>query len=181
MDNYYKVLLNPSKENLSRQYIICFDKVIAKYPEHEKIISYINECYNYKSPFIIEEKDWGQFLNERFEANGLPELLKADIIDMQCVEVAIAIDAYLTLQKQNSFQTLVAKQNLRQQMLAQIQTSTNTISDKKSANELITELDEEINSIFEEMKQDQRIFGNHKGWDAVQKAKSVTQLNITNV
>lgn len=181
MNNYYKVLLNPSKENLKKHNIKCFDTVISSYDKHyEKIISFINECYNFQSPYLVEEKDWGVFLSERFEANGLSDYQRADIIHLQNVEVALAIDCYLTLQEDVQFHTLVTKQNLRQQMIAYINTGTYS-PDKKGANELLSQLDEEITRIHEAMRQDQRLLGNGKGYDAVKKAKVLTVINIANI
>ena len=182
MESYYRILLAPTKETLKKHLITCFDKVIGAYPkDNEKIILYINECYNYKSPFLVEEKDWWEFLNERFKINDLPPKFVRDIVYLENPDVASSIDDFLVLQKKNEFQTLVAKQSLRQQMLVEIQNPASAISDKKSANDMITQLDEEISSIFEAMRAEQKAFGNYKGFDAVKKAKAITQINIANI
>ena len=181
MNSYYKILQDTSKENLKKHNITCFDDVIMKYPEHyDKIISYINECYNYKSDFLIEEKDWYIFLSERFLANRLPEAFKDDIVNLKSPEIAIAIDGFVTLQEQHTFQTLVAKKSLRQQMIT-VMVSSGTANEKKDANKLVSELDDEINMIQEGMRQEQKVFGQFKGIDAVKKAKSVYLLNIANI
>lgn len=181
MDNLYKVLEVPSKENLRRHQITYFDKVIEKYPDdYKEIIGYINDCFNYKSPLLVEEKDWGTFLRERFQANELPDELADDIINYKCEEIVNAIDDFLTEQKQTVFQTLVAKQNLRKDMLRVSQGVENKTSDKQIANALVTTLDEEINLLYEKLRAEQKKFGNYKGFDAVKQAKSAaTQISIS--
>lgn len=180
MNNYFKILLNPSQKNLHRHNIKCFDEVFSAYQNGENIVSFVNECYNYQSPYLIEEKDWGIFLLERFRANGLPDHQIADIVHLQNVVVAVAIDGYLMLQESFQFHTLVTKQNLRQQMIAYLNTGGYS-NEKKGANELLTQLDEEINAIHEAMRQDQKPIGNYKGYDAVKRARNLTVLNIANI
>jgi len=180
MENLYKVLQVPTKENLQRHQITYFDRIIDKYPSvYETIITYINECYNYKSPLIVEEKEWSSFLKERFEINELPDYLRDDILNYKSPEIVIAIDDYITHQKEPAFQTLIAKQNLRKDMLVVIQDPAGKVDDKQKANNLVTTLDEEINAIFERMRQDQKVFGNYKGFDAIKQAKAATQVVIS--
>ena len=180
MDNLYKVLEVPTKENLRRHFINYFDKVIEKYPnDYKEIIGYINDCFNYKSPLLVEEKDWGSFLKERFEANELPGELKDEILNYKCPEIVTAIDDFLTEQKQTLFQTLMAKQNLRKDMLGVLQGVENKISDKQTANTLVTTLDDEINSLYEKLRAEQKVFGNYKGFDAVKQAKAAIQISIS--
>jgi len=180
METLYSILQVPTKETLTRHRIIYFDKVVEKYPAiYEQIIGFINDCYNYKSSVIVEEKEWALFLDERFEVNNLPDYIYGDLVQMKCREIVNAIDDFLTAQKEPDFQTLIAKQNLRKDMLAYAQNSENKISDRQTANSLITTLDDEINSIHERLRQATKVFGNHKGFDAVKQAKAVTQLSIS--
>ena len=179
MENLFKVLQVPSKENLHLHNIRYFDNVIRKYPHHyREVITYINECFNYNSPLIIEEKDWGLFLMERFTASELPDQFIADLVNYQCPDIVVAMDEFLTHQKQPVFQTLIAKQNLRKDMLVFLQDPAGKIVEKQIANTLLTTLDDEINMLHERLRQDQNKFGNGKGIEAIKKAKSVTQLNI---
>ncbi len=180
MDNLYKVLEVPSKENLRRHQITYFDKVIEKYPDNYKeIIGYINDCFNYKSPLLVEEKDWGTFLRERFQVNELPEELEGDILNYKSPEIVFAIDDFLTEQKQPLFQTLMAKQNLRKDMLGVLQSFEGKVAEKQIANTLVTTLDDEINLLYEKLRAEQKKFGNYKGFDAVKQARAAaTQINI---
>lgn len=181
MQDLYRLLCDVSISKLTDNEIQYFDKVIEQYPDdYKKIITYINECFNYHSPLLVEEKDWGIFLHERFRANRLPEELRSGLIEYESDAIVLAIDAFLTHQKQPIFQTLVAKQNLRQAMLVMVQRFDGTIGDKQKANELITTLDSEINDIFERMRQEQKKFGNFKGYDSVQSAKLKIRINIGN-
>jgi hypothetical protein len=180
MQDLYTILLDPSPGNLKRQSIGYFNDLIKEYPTScMRIITYINECFNYKSPLLTEEKDWGMFLRERFRANNIPEELRSGLIDYESKSIVTAIDAFLTHQKEPQFQTLIAKQNLRLSMLATIQKADASIGDKQKANELITSLDAEINQIYERMRQEQKKLGNYKGYDSVQAAKSKLKINIS--
>lgn len=179
MENLYKILLVPSKENLHLHAIHYFDRLIDQYPKkYRQIITYINECFNYHSPFLVEEKDWTTFLHERYEASTMPADFIDDVVNYKAAEIVIAIDEFLTHQKQPVFQTLAAKQNLRKDMLVFLQDPANKINDKQTANTLLTTLDDEINTLHERLRQEQKVFGNYKGFDAVKQARTVTQLNI---
>lgn len=179
METLYKVLQEPTLYNLHKHYIHYFDNLADAYPDdHKQIISYINECFNYNSPFLVEEKDWNIFLQERFVENNIPDDYIDNIISYKDPVIVIAIDEYLTHQKQPTFQTLVAKQNLRKDMLVALQDPAGKINDKQTANTLLTTLDDEINDIFERMRAEQKRFGNYKGFDAVKQAKQHTKLNI---
>lgn len=179
MDNLYKVLEAPTKENLRRHFINYFDKVIEKYPDdYKKIISYINECYNYKSPLLVDEKEWGLFLVERFNYNKIPEELKPAIINYECDEIIFAMASFLAEQKITTWTTLVTKQDLRVAMLSVMKQHTAPTKEKKDANELVTLLDIEINDIYEKLKQEQKRFGNHKGYELVKIAKNRLTINV---
>jgi len=179
MDNLYKVLQDPTPENLHFQSIEYFDKVIEKYPEdYRKIIAYINECYNYQSPFLIDEKEWGSFLNERFRLNRLPEELRSALIDYECDEIVFAMASFLAHQKEAAWTTLVTKEDLRISMLSVMKKHGIKTSEKKEANELVSLLDVEINEIRERLKQDQKRFGDHKGFAEVKAAKKRLVINV---
>lgn len=184
MQNYFQILSNEKLglEYLRSHNIDCFNHIFEKYPDNaKKIVRYINECYNYKSPYLVEEKIWETFLRERFDANEISLSLEHEIINLKNEYLVFSIDAFLDLQKAQPFQTLTAKENLRMQMIKKIQEITLTIAEKKSANDLISELDEEINSLKEQLRQEQKVFGNYKGFDAVKKAKQLTVINIANL
>lgn len=173
MENLYRVLQDPSIENLHSHEIEYFDAVIAEFPsDYKKIISYINECFNYKSPLIVEEKSWGKYLNERFRVNKLPEELRPALIEYESPTLVVAIYDFLTYQKDPQFETLIARQNLRKSVLGTIQSSSATLSDKKTANELLSNLDNEINELFERMRSDQKKIGNYAGYDDVKNARA---------
>lgn len=179
MDNLFKVLQTPTKENLHKHAIFYFDAVMEEFPgDYTRIITYINECFNYNSDLLTEEKDWAIFLGERFKANNLPEGLRELIIDYKSPEVLIAVDEFLTHQKQPVFQTLIAKQNLRKDMLIALQDRDAKMGDKATANTLLTTLDDEINLLHERLRGEQKVFGNFKGFDAFKQARAATQLNI---
>lgn len=181
MENLYQVLQDTSIKNLHEHEIKYFDTTIEKYPnDYRKIIAYCNECFNYHSPLIVEEKDWGIFLMERFDANNLPEELHSALVLYESPEIVFAISSFLAHQKQPAFTTLIAKQNLRISMLSVMQGFGTSISDKKTANDAVTNLDNEINEIFERMRQDQKKFGNYKGYDAVKSARNKFKINIAN-
>ena len=181
MQNLYKVLQNPSLENLKQHSLDFFDKVISKYPsQYIGIISYIKDCYNYQTPLLIEEKDWRSFLNERRIANNLDDSFIDALINYKCPEIVLAIDAFFTYQKEPTFQTLIAKQNLRKDMLVVIQDSSAKVDDKQKANALVTTLDDEIDNILERLRSEQKKIGNYKGFDAIAaKAKTFTQITIS--
>jgi hypothetical protein len=179
MDTLYEVLRDPTNEVLRLHSISFFDGVIAAYPaDYKKIIIYINQCFNYHSPYLVEEKDWGMFLMERFAANEIPEELRQAVMQYDSPEIVFAMAEFLGYQKQTAWTTLVAKQNLRVAMLAVIQGFSANISEKQKANELVSTLDLEINDILEKMKQDQKVFGNHKGYSEVRAAKIRHQINV---
>lgn len=181
MDNLYQVLQDTSIKNLHDHEIKYFDSVIEEYPaDYKKIITYSNECFNYRSPLIVEEKDWGIFLMERFRANNLPEDLYSALVLYESPEIVFAISSFLAHQKQPAFTTLIAKQNLRIDMLSVMQSFGKTTSEKKIANEAVTALDNEINDIFERMRQEQKKFGNYKGYDGVKSARNKFKINIAN-
>lgn len=181
MENLYQVLQDTSIKNLHEHEIKYFDTVIEEYPsDYKKIIAYCNECFNYRSPLIVEEKDWGIFLMERFRANDLPEDLYSALVLYESPEIVFAISSFLAHQKQPAFTTLIAKQNLRISMLSVMQSFSNTITEKKTANEAVTSLDNEINEIFERLRQEQKKFGNYKGYDAVKSARNKFKINIAN-
>lgn len=182
MNSYYKLLSVPTKEVLEQHKISCFDRIVNKYQnEYLEIISYINQCYNYQSPFIVEEKDWTEFLLERFRANKLPEYLLKELVRLEDSDIAHDIDLFLDIQKDNVFKTIVAKERARQKVLEILNGTLTTLADMKSANEMLNDLDEEINSIKEELRQEQKRFGNYKGFDAVKTAKKMTKINIANL
>jgi hypothetical protein len=179
MQSLYELLRTPTVANLKFQSIDFFDQIIEKYPdEYEKIITYINQCFNYNSPYLIDEKDWGIFLLERFAANEIDEEIRPALMNYESTEIVYGIAAFLAYQKQSTWTTLVAKQNLRISMLATIQGHSASINDKKNANELVTSLDLEINQIMESMKQDQKRFGNFKGFEDVKAAKIRHVINV---
>lgn len=181
MNDLYLVFKDPTIRHLHDQHIYYFDRIIDEFPaDYKKIITYINECFNYHSPFLVEEKDWTTFLGERFDDNQVPELLRPGLIEYESEAIVLAIDEFLTHQKQPTFQTLVAKQNLRASMLVTVQKHDASISDKQKANELITTLDTEINEIYERMRHEQKKLGNYKGYDALQSAKAKLKVNIAN-
>lgn len=179
MQNLYEVLQKPTKEILERHSIKYFDKVIEKYPKYYKdIIAYINDCFNYNSDLLLEEKEWSKFLMERFEENCLPDSLIDDIIQYDSEEITYAIAMFLAEQKQPLFATFTAKQNLRMQMLAIMQKSSSTTSDKKNANDMVSSLDIEINDILEKFRQGQKVFGDFKGYDQVKTARNRHKVNV---
>jgi hypothetical protein len=179
MENLYQVLQDTSIKNLHDHEIKYFDTVIEKYPsDYKKIISYINECYNYHSPFLVDEKDWGLFLIERFRANNLSEDLRSALMEYESEEVVFAMASFLAHQKQSTWTTLVTKQDLRISMLAVMKKHGIPTKEKKDANELVSMLDIEINDIYERLKQEQKRFGNHKGYEQVKVAKNRFVINI---
>lgn len=179
MQNLYNLLSDPTQEKLKTHNIDYFDKVIEKYPDnYESIIIYINECFNFQSPLLIEEKEWGSFLRERFKANKLSEDLSSPILEYNSEEIVFAMASFIAYQKQPIWTTLVAKENLRINMLAVIQWHGANISDKQKANELLSVLDTEINDIRERLKQDNKVFGNYKGHEQIKVAKIRYNINI---
>ena len=125
MQNLYELLRTPTVENLHFHLIRFFDEVIEKYPDdYESIITYINECYNYDSPFITDDKDWTLFLIERFRENQLKEELREAITKLEDEAIVFAISSYVAYQKQSTWVTFTAKQNLRVGMLALMQKPT---------------------------------------------------------
>lgn len=184
MNNYFSLISKAVedktlKKTLEANKIVCFNELFEKYADDvEKIINYVNEVYNYNSPYLIEEKDWGGFLRERFYENDINELLYNDITCLAETTFVLAVDCFLSIQENRQFQTITAKEGLRKQLLSFIQKSGNTTSDNKNANEMINDLDEEINLIHEQMRNDQKVFGNHKGYEAVKRAKQLTEVNI---
>lgn len=181
MENLFDLLEMPTRQLLEKHDIKIFDAVIIKYPEdYKKIIKYINDCFNYRSPYLIEEKSWQLFLIERFSANLLREDLREDIVGMESAEVVQAMAEFLAYQKQPMWETLVAKQNLRMNMIGVTQSFGASVGDKKNANEMITNLDNEITSMFERMKQDQKRFGNYKGAEQLKEAVVRHKINIAN-
>lgn len=179
MQNLYEVLQHPTKDLLNLHSIKCFDVLIEKYPGHYKdIIAYINDVFNYNSPLLIEEKDWGKFLMERFEENNVHDSLFEDVINYESEAVVRAMSDFLEYQKQPLFTTYTAKQNLRLSMLGIMQRSSSTTTDKKNANEMVSSLDAEIAMIIEKFRQGQKIFGNFKGYDAVKTARNKHLINV---
>lgn len=180
MTDLYQVLRNPSIENLHLHDIAYFNDLIAEYPEeYRQIITYINECFNYHSPLVVKEKDWGVFLRERFRANNLPEELRQPLMEYGSEIVVRAMDAFINHQKQPAFQTLLAKQDLRLSMLATMKSSSSSTTEKINANNSVTNLDFEINSIYESILQDQQKLGNSKGFEQVKSAKAKFKINIS--
>lgn len=182
METFYKILLNPTKENLHSHGIHYFDKVLANFRvDGERIINYINDCFCYKSPWIVDGKNWSDFLLERVRLNGISKNIQDDILNNKLPEVVDAIWQYINHQNQPLFATKVVKENLRMQMFELLNTVNEPLAQKKTANEMITSLDAEIESINEKLIQDNQVFGKGAGFDAIKKAKSVTQLSIVNV
>jgi len=181
MDNLYEVLRVPDVSNLHLHSITYFDRIVEKYPhDYKNIIRYINDCFNYHSPLIIEENDWGVFLMNRFIVNNVPEEMRSALMKYECEDIVFGIFSFLAHQKQPIFTTLIAKQNLRINMLATMQNFSATTADKKNANEMVSNLDIEINEIFEKMRQAQKVFGNFKGYDNVKAAINKFKINIAN-
>lgn len=181
MENFYKVILNPKKENLHGHAIHYFDKIFDSFPDDaEKIILFINDCYNYKSPYIIDGKDWRKFLEERLKMNNVSLELREKILKNEFPEVVEGIWEYIYAQKQSLWELKMIKENLRTQMMDTLRKDVN-IGEKKSANEMLTSLQDEIEKIDERIIQDNQVFGKGSGFDAIKKARSVTQLNIVNV
>lgn len=179
MQNLYEVLQNPTKEKLALHSIKCFNPLIEKYPKYYKdIIAYINDVFNYNSPLLIEEKDWGKFLMERFDENNLHDSLLDDVVHYESEEVVRAMSDFLEYQKQPLFTTYTAKQNLRLSMLGIMQKSSSTTTDKKNANEMVSSLDAEIAMIIEKFRQGQKIFGNFAGYDQLRTARNKHLINV---
>ena len=179
MQDLYAVLQTPTVENLRYHSIDMFDELIEKYPnEYENIISYINECFNYHSPFLIDEKDWEAFLMERFAENEISEEFRRDVIYYESKEVTAAIANFLGYQKQSLWTTYVAKQDLRVAMLAVMKSHSAATSEKKNANELVSTIDLELQDLLEKLKQEQKRFGNYKGYNDVKAAKARHTINI---
>lgn len=179
MTDLFDLLQSPTVETLKMHSIAFFDKVIEEYPdEYENIISYINECFNYHSSYLVDEKDWGAFLMERFRSNLLSEDIRSKVINYECPIITVAIADFLDYQKQPTWTTFTAKQNTRTAMLATMQNYSSSITDKKNANELVTTLDIEINDLLEKMKQEQKRFGNYQGVKDIKTAKKRMVINI---
>lgn len=179
MQNLYEVLQNPTLEVLKLHSIEYFDKVIEKYPQdYEKIISFINDCYNFKSPLLVQEKVWELFLLTRFKVRKIPDELRPDILELKSDEFVVATDSFLKYQKEPIWETLVLKQNFRISVMSTIRGHVSGMSEKKTANELLTTLDAEINAIFESLKQSQEPLGKYKGYDSIVGARSKIKINI---
>ena len=179
MQNLYEVLKNPSIEVLRLHSIDCFDKVIETYPKHYKnIIRYMNDVFNYKSDLLLEEKDWQRFLMERFDENNIPDNLIEEIVHYESADVTYAMSSFLAMQKESIYTTYVFKQNLRMDMLSIMQKPSATTSDKKNANEMVSNLDIEINDIVEKLRNSQKVFGNFTGYDQVKSARNKHKINI---
>lgn len=178
MQNLYEVLQDPTKEILRLHSIKYFDEIVEKHPsDYINIIRYINDCFNYHSVLLLEEKDWRSFLIERFYTNDLPEEILPGLVDYETGYFVLAISMFLEDQKQPVFTTLVAKQNLRVNMLATMQTPSATTNDKKNANEMVSSLDSEIAMIYEKFRQGQKVFGNFKGYDQFKTARNKHLIN----
>lgn len=178
MQNLYEILQNPTKEVLELHSIDYFDKIIENHPDNYiDIIKYINECFNYHSLLLTEEKDWGRFLMERFEANGLPEDILPGLIEYETEYFVHSISIFLIEQKQPLFTTYIAKQNLRMQMLAIMQKSTSTTTDKKNANDMVSSLDIELNDILEKFRSSNKVFGNFIGYNQLKTARNKHLIN----
>lgn len=178
MQDLYKVLQDPSIRVLQDHEIKYFDDLIKEYPEnYKKIICYINDSFNYSSPYHVVEKEWGSFLKERGKANGLTDELFSKIINNEILSIVYAIQEYVFYQKEKVFATKVAKENLRIYLLKLIQSDA-ALSEMKIANEMITDLDLELQKINERIKQDQKVFGGYKGFDSISKIKNPTRINI---
>ena len=63
-------------------------------------------------------------------------------------------------------------------MLALMQKPGATTVEKKNANEMVSSLDIELNDIKEQLQKDQKRFGNHKGMNELNSARSRLTLNI---
>jgi len=182
MESFYKILLTPTKKNLHSHSIHFFDEIFRNCPvDAEKIILYINDCYCYKSPYILDGKDWGKFLEERFRLNGISASLKDAILHNELPEVVEGIWQYIYAQKESLWELKMIKENVRLDMIKTLQTVTTPLGDKQKANEMLTSLQAEIEKIDERLIQDNQAFGKGAGFDAIKKARSVTQLTITNV
>lgn len=178
MESLYEALRVPSIEKLHLHQITFFDEIVKKYPDHyREIISYINEVYNYTSPFLIDEKDWTLLTIERFRANDIPEGLRAELTHLEDADIVLAITAFVSYQKQATWVTYTAKQNLRIGMLALMQNPKGTTAEKKNANEMVSSLDIELNDIREQLQKDQKRFGNYKGMNELNAAKARFALN----
>lgn len=179
MENLYEVLRVPTVENLKAHQITFFDEVIKKYPDHyQEIIGYINECYNYNSPYLIDEKDWTLLTIERFRSNNVPESLRGELTHLEDADIVFAISSFVAYQKQATWVTYTAKQNLRIGMLALMQKPAASTVEKKNANEMVSSLDIELNEIREQLQKDQKRFGNYKGMNELTAAKTRLSLNI---
>ncbi len=181
MDTLYNLLLEPSKENLHFHSIHYFDDLIKKYPtDYQKIITYINEVYNYESPLIVKEKDWGSFMMERYTKNRIPEEFLEDILRFESEEFTLAVSSYFAQQKQSSYSTIIAKMMLKENTLNTVRDFKASMSDKQKANEMLSSIDGEINEIHERLRQDQNVFGNFKGYEQVKTARNKHKINIAN-
>lgn len=179
MQTLYSLLQKPTKVLLAEHGLTFFNPIIRRFPnDFVKIIGFINDCYNYKSPHLVQEKAWEAFLLERYNANKLPAGLKEEILELKSDEFVLATDEFLKFQKEPIWETLVLKQNFRLTLMAVIRDFNKSLADKKIANELINNLDVEINSIFESLRQSQQVFGNYKGYDAIANAKNKIKINI---
>lgn len=121
--NLYEIIEEDSDNTTLLKYnITCFSPLVSEYgKDYKVVITYINECYNFKSPFLSEEAIWKDFLSFRFKENRVPKHFFSDIVNLKNRTVARAIYDFLELQQSTTFETLVAKKGLRRQMLEFIQ------------------------------------------------------------
>ena len=179
MQNMYEVLQKPTKELLKLHEWDFFDPLIAKYPnDYEKIIAFTNDCYNFKSPHLVQEKVWEILLLSRFKYHQIPEELKPDILELRSGEFVVATDSFMKYQQDSQAELLLLKMNLQVSMKAKLRDYSVELPSKKLANEFLNSLEAEITAIHESMMQARQPLNNGKGYDAIVSAKNKSIINL---